>query len=564
MKIKSLLIGMLACSAMVACTNTDEPEVDNGGAKGNESYLAVKLVNPSAGSRATGNYAYGSEAEQTVTSARFYLFNADGSAYTIDDESTDPSNKNNNYVDAKQIQTEDGFKDSGSSNVETVLEAVLVINSSKKLPPAKILAVLNYSNELGTENLSLSQLKTKVANFATTKTGVYDKFVMSNSVYVDAAGQLAEATPIAAENIATTSDLAKQKPVKIYVERVAAKVQTEVKASETQPTGEENTFFVKGGKYYAFTGEVDASGAKIYACLKGWKVTNITSKSNLIKDLDETAKTNPSWIWNNPADFRSYWADANYNPEFVWTFNEVTLPFTGNNFEYYNENTKNVVDTHSDSKNSQLLVAAEFVTFEKDGTVNNPQPIAEWYGVKYTLEGLQQVVANSLASKLYKQESENEYISIEPDDITFEQVAEDLGDNRYISKIVIADNTYFYKNGESMVQYKSTEVDAIESALQTVKIWGNMVEAGETQKYVGGGYYYIDIEHDKTNDATVYGLVRNHWYKLTLKSLKGLGTPVYDPDKVITTETPETDASFIAAEINVLAWRMVEQGVDFK
>jgi hypothetical protein len=72
---------------MVACTNTDEPEVDNGGAKGNESYLAVKLVNPSAGSRATSNYAYGSEAEQTVTSARFYLFDADDKAYLIDDAS---------------------------------------------------------------------------------------------------------------------------------------------------------------------------------------------------------------------------------------------------------------------------------------------------------------------------------------------------------------------------------------------------------------------------------------------------------------------------------------------
>ena len=39
MKIKSLLIGMLACSAMVACTNTDEPEVDNGSANGNEYAL---------------------------------------------------------------------------------------------------------------------------------------------------------------------------------------------------------------------------------------------------------------------------------------------------------------------------------------------------------------------------------------------------------------------------------------------------------------------------------------------------------------------------------------------
>ena len=558
---------MLACSAMVACTNTDEPEVDNGGAKGNESYLAVKLVNPSAGSRATGNYAYGSEAEQTVTSARFYLFDANGGAYIINDESKNPSNNNKNYVDAKEIKSEDGFKDTGSTNVETVLEAVLVINSSKKLPPAKIMAVLNYSDELGTANLSLTELKDKVANFGTIKDETnpapyvsVGKFVMSNSVYVDAAGNLAEATPIAAENIATESDLAKENPVKIYVERVAAKVQTEVSVptTVTEETKNAGKFFIQDGKYYAFTGEEDASGNKIYACLKGWRVTNITNQSNLIKDLDATADANLTWTWNNADDYRSYWADANHQPSFVWTFNEANLPFTDVNYEYYNENTQNVVGNHSSNKNSQLLVAAEFVTFTADGKVNNPQPIAEWYGVKYTLEGLKNVVADALASKLYTKETDNSYVSIAPSAITFTQVEANLADNRYISKIGVADNTYYYKNGKEMKAYTATEVQAIVDALQTTKIWGNIVN----DKYVGGGYYYLDIEHDKATKT--YGLVRNHWYKLTLNSLAGLGTPVYDPDKVITTETPETDASFIAAEINVLAWRMVEQGVDLK
>ena len=561
---------MLACSAMVACTNTDEPEVDNGGASGNESYLAVKLVNPSAGSRANSVYAYGSKEEQTVTSARFYLFNANGSAYIIADGSKDPSDNNGkNYVDATPTGN---FEDSGSTNVETVLSAILVIDSSKKLPPASILAVLNCSDLLGTDNLSLEELKSKVANFGTIKDATSPapyvgagKFVMSNSVYKDATGRLAEATPIAAENIKTTRAEAQAEgaAVKIYVERVAAKVQTEVNASETKPTGEEKTFFVKNGQYYAFTGEVDANGNKIYARLKGWKVTNITNQSNLIKDLDATAAANLTWTWNNPANFRSYWADANYEPSFVWSFNEANLPFTGTNWEYYNENTKNVLGNHKANKNSQLLVAAEFVTFDGE-TPSAPKPIAEWYGVKYTLEGLKQVIANSLASKLYTKASDNTYVSIAPAAITFTQVEETLGDNRYISKIGVANNTYYYKNGETMQAYTATEVQAIVNALQTVKIWGNMVTEGETQKYVGGGYYYIDIVHDTTTDTPVYGLVRNHWYKLTLNSLSGLGTPVYDPNKVIITETPDTDASFIAAEINVLAWRMVEQGVNFQ
>ena len=52
MKIKSLLIGMLACSAMVACTNTDEPEVDNGNENGKKYYAAVNLAMPGNSSRA--------------------------------------------------------------------------------------------------------------------------------------------------------------------------------------------------------------------------------------------------------------------------------------------------------------------------------------------------------------------------------------------------------------------------------------------------------------------------------------------------------------------------------
>ena len=586
MKIKSLLIGMLACSAMVACTNTDEPEVDNGGAKGNESYLAVKLVNPSAGSRATGNYAYGSEAEQTVTSARFYLFDAAGNAYEINDGSN-PTNNGKNYVDATPSGT---FTESGSDNVETVLSTVLVIDSSKKLPPASILAVLNCSDLLDTDNLSLSQLKIKVANFGTIKDEKSPapyigkgKFAMSNSVFVDAAGNLAEATPIAAENIKTKKEdaLKPEAAVEIYVERVAAKVQTEVSipTTVTEETKKEGKFFKIGDEFYANTGEVDANGKDIYAHLLGWRVTNITNQSKLIKDLDGTANANPAlaWTWNNPANFRSYWADANYDPAFVWTFNEATLPFTGNNFEYYNENTKNITGNHKESKNSQLLVAAEFVTID-GGVPSAPQAIAEWYGVKYTLNGLRKVVADALASKLYTTTDNKTYVSIKPEEITFTQVSEELDDNRYISKIGVKDQTYYYKNDEKMAAYDvegNKTLASVVDALQTTKIWGNEIKDGETTTYEGGGYYYLDIIHnagtitkDKegkiTSDTNVYGLVRNHWYKLTLNKLSGLGTPVYNPDKVIITETPETDASFIAAEINVLAWRMVEQGVDLK
>ena len=147
--------------------------------------------------------------------------------------------------------------------------------------------------------------------------------------------------------------------------------------------------------------------------------------------------------------------------------------------------------------------------------------------------------------------------------ITFTQVSSEEESDRYISKIGVVTGTYFYKSGEKMLQYdgeNNTTLASVINALQPAKIWGN-IENGE---YVGGGYYFVDIEHDVTDGKTVYGLVRNHWYLLTLKSLNGLGTPVYDPKQVIITEKPDTDYSYISAEINVLSWRMVSQDVDLQ
>ena len=579
MKIKSLLIGMLACTALVGCTSEDAPEVNNGENGGEKAYLAVKLVNPSVASRTTGDYAYGSEDEQTVTSARFYLFDANGGAYIISDNSANPANSGKNYVDVANPTSTDGFKDSGSGNVETILQAVLVINKSNVAPPASIVAVLNYTTELGTENLTLDNLKTKIANFGTIKgdkgaTSTYTtkgKFVMSNSVYVDATGTIACETPIAPENICITpgdgtngdNSGALQHPVQIYVERVAAKVQTNVTAAEAE--GTKGEFFKSGNYYYANTGIKDAANKDIYARLKGWRVTNITAQSNLIKDLDATATAALTWQWNNAANFRSYWADANEKPVFKWTFNDASLSFDTNNWEYYNENTQNVA-----RQNSQLMVAVEFVTKNGEGILGEPQPIAEWYGVKYTLDQLKTAVANSLASKLYTRtgsEGNYTYTSIATAAITFTQDPYTNESERYLCRIGVANATYYYKNDQgAMDDYSADELTALVSALQPAKIWGGL---DENNAYQGGGYYYLDIIHNagtitKAEDGTVtdtnvYGLVRNHWYKLTLSSLSGLGTPVYNPNEIIITEKPDTDYSYIAAKINVLAWRMVEQ-----
>ena len=80
----------------------------------------------------------------------------------------------------------------------------------------------------------------------------------------------------------------------------------------------------------------------------------------------------------------------------------------------------------------------------------------------------------------------------------------------------------------------------------------------------GAAYFYVDIEHFGTGEQAI-GIVRNHIYELSISKVSGLGTPVYDPEKIITPEKTDSDESFIAARINVLAWRVVaDDGVILK
>lgn len=81
----------------------------------------------------------------------------------------------------------------------------------------------------------------------------------------------------------------------------------------------------------------------------------------------------------------------------------------------------------------------------------------------------------------------------------------------------------------------------------------------------GRAYYYVPIKHLGSKDALgkstlgEYGIVRNHFYKITLTGIKGFGTPVYDPDQVVEPVVPTYEDTYLAARVQVLQWRVVNQ-----
>lgn len=79
----------------------------------------------------------------------------------------------------------------------------------------------------------------------------------------------------------------------------------------------------------------------------------------------------------------------------------------------------------------------------------------------------------------------------------------------------------------------------------------------------GMSYYYTTIRHLATDKSKLgyFGVVRNHEYRINVTGLGGFGTAVYEPNNTIIPVTPTNKNTYMAAQINVLQWRVVEQNV---
>ena len=517
MKTKFFLAAALAV-AMVGCNKTEGPVA--GVADGESALLKVNLKTAGVITRADA-FVDGSDEENAVSTVDFYFFDADGAAYSV--SGTD----NFLRVDAAGFTADSKTAD----NIEEVSDVVLLIKKSKQAPPTQLVAVINAPEAASTK--SLAQLEAAVLN--TLQNGD-DNFIMSNSVYMNGSVKVT-ATQILPEHIFTTDvqdvepgqklELEGVTPVDIYVERLAAKVEVVLAEDNLYDTGE--TY----------------NGAPIYAKVLGWDVTKNTAESNLLKSVD------PSWTnlgftpWNNPAFFRSYWADTQADAAHNRSFANLMAHTSG--FDYYHENTKPAVEEDVNSvvategnQNPQLVVAAQLV--DANG---NALELGEWFGVRYALEDLKTTMMNTVASKLYVKADETSYVSVSKDDVVFYQVAETTPEKRYEVKVMAAEGVKYYN--AALEELSADAVNAILGDLAPAYMWKT-----------GYAYYYTPIKH--YGDAL--GMVRNHWYKVTLSAITGLGTPVYNPDLIIVPERPvEQDKLNLSAQISILSWSLVNQEV---
>ena len=529
---KRFLFIALATLGFVACAERGEenPTIQTGELE--QSYMAVSLLADDMTTRAAGDFYEDGEAdERVVKSLYFFLFDAEGNAFNID------GGVNYKAVNVNESgNTPTGAAPDGTPNVSDVKDKVLVFKNYVGEYPAKIVAVINWVPAIGATSYTLNALAEQLIEL---KNGD-GAFVMSNAVYAaestnaTANKEAIRATALTPANIAKKEADALANPVKIYVERIAAKVSVATTAENKYDIGE----------------EVD--GTKVYAKVLGWELYNEFDKSYLLKKIDASwTDSAVGFSWNDSAWFRSYWATspvANFGAENQVSYNTLSNAIDAS--DYCGENTYNADCT-------KVVVKAELV--KENGEAIE---IATWFGNDYiNEEALRTVVANTLASQLYYLNGA-EYKSIEAGDLKVVEANETNPNTEaqlkayhvffQLSVAGEAKDWYTYSTAEGFKAADDNSVNVILGGVEPALLY----KGGQT-------YYYTDIKHlPSTVDATQYGVVRNHVYKVNINSISGFGTPVYDGDTMFDPETPADIKTFISAEVRILSWRVVEHGYD--
>ena len=558
----------LACAAlMMSACSSDDPS--NGGSTGvnDPQYLAVNIVNVGATpSRASEEYANGTTAESEIKKVRFYFFNGDGSPYIIKNPGGGVSGGDpKNWLEASPT---DDTTTPGSSNVEKITQTVLVINGEQNAAPSAIVAVVNPETVDAATlknggTMRLSELRNTAVGqnfYKKDASGKVSDFVMSNSVYVNTGEDVCAS--LVAGHVATSAEDATKKPVELYVERVVAKVTANV---------DETAFKLGAGtdwdatKYGTKTAVGKIGDNEVYAVIDGWGLASENGKAEIEKKVDKTWSDGNLGFspWTTSDYHRCFWeqsvafdAGIGGNQPVNHKYSDLTAKM--NDVLYTLPNTP--ANKVTDLQNNDLTKLAVAATLKyKDAAGNwHDADICRYNGVQFLgVDNLKKQVALTF-SQYYTSTDAHTYTQLSASDIDFKDpdgtmqqyrvtptlAADPAGTKKYYTKTTSGTTPTF------TVVDKATVLAAIEAAKAEIRKGGK-------------AYYYVPIKHlGNTGELAEYGIVRNHFYKITLSGIKGFGTPVYNPDQVVKPVVPTYEDTYLAARVQVLQWRVVNQNAN--
>lgn len=538
MKKELLFLSFLATLIFSGCSKDENSTTGEEDSK--YGYVAVSIVQPkSVGTRADASdgFEYGSENENKASEGLFFIFNTKGTG-TI------------GAAQRISLSPKDGT--SNPPEVEKIYNAVLVITGETTKPETgQIVCILNAPAGLENGVTTLEGLTDKIGNYGASDPG---QFIMSNSVYQEN-NETVLGAMITDDNIKKSATEAYNAPVRIYVERVVAKVRAKTSDS-----------FKNEGA----TVKIDGVDKAFNINITGIEIANIAKTSYLFKNINGI---NYNWTWNDPSNKRSYWETVPTGLEYD---NFKSSDLEAKDFDINNVNlTKYIQPNSNQDQKTSILVTAQLQN--ENGEIAD---LAYILGGYTTQNNALNLVGKYLAEgkKYYKKvettgtgdATATTYQQLNSNDLEWKNNGDDgikvngLKTYEWVAQLADPDLEIYTNDGTKVANGATTINNFLTSDDPNAKLYRARV-------FIDGKcYYFVDIDQTPvaisqghTGDETFKGVIRNHIYDLTLQSIKGIGVPFNPAAEIIPENPSDEETYYLAAKINVLAWRLVEQGVDF-
>ena len=506
-----------------------------------------------------------------------------------------------------------GDADKADDNIEFNGNTLIVLNGLEAQNfPKYMVTVLNAPADYQPGETLDAMLKTLSG-------GIYQgqNFIMSTTSYVHSANDDDDSvTPYFVTELTDNNFQEEPIPttvndnvVEVYVERLAAKVTLDV-SDQIGNKGSNGLYKLNVTVAGDDNDDVEndaTAGTDIYVKLLGWGLNATAKDSYMMKNIDESWKSDATGLgfdWNDAPNFRSYWgmsynydddADTAYpnNAEDVEkdandklkleyiSANEIGTGVDGKTPNYCAENTFPEAIASTAAARTSILLKAQIC--DEDG---NSLDMVRYNGMLFYKNHYLSYVLNALSNsgklnvwyqtKAAEGTDPAEYAQINE---SYVELA-DLGDGKVkiqlkkktptTGEAVTTEKPLYKRTGTGTQQdpYKFdpltvTDITEADNALASFN--ANNPAIG----YNGGLMYYnIPIEHlrpivtgEDLKEAN-YGVVRNHYYKVTINKLENIGKGIFDPEEVIVPSDEDEEVYYVGASIHILSWKIVNQEVD--
>ena len=570
----------------------------------------------------TNPFHYGAADENAVNSVEFYFY-YDG-VYETYSNDVDFS-WTTNGTDAAGDKTIEKYSNavvvlSGLSeqNQKAVLPngVLCVINAPENYTDG----TTTYEDLTGLDyDKAMSVIHNHYATAVTSEGTSTNYFIMTNSAFQGATGSglyVPQSSfgiylaPIAQENFELEDpeydddgNLVGVDPVEICVERLAAKVEVDLATNSLitaagmalgAPVEFRNITIDEKGK-----ATTTFENKQLYLKVLGWGLNGTNKNNYAIKNID-TSWSFGAFTWNDAAYNRSYWAmspnygKGSYPVNFAGAYKEATDKtdvegtdktdasiYTLNYFSwnelngtlgahaYCMENTNKdaILKANFASSLTNVLVKAQVYvqTTSNDGestTEDTNFSFVRYNNTFYTPESFLAQVWNQVNLQYYYKKNDNTYALWSPEHLTEVNIYDGKVDVELSSE---APKEWFTRaaNGEYTKVDKPQIVDRLAGlAIEAEYFNDGMMYYAIPVEHLRGGKYGFDENGAVTLNEADYGIVRNHYYNVSLKSISKLGTSVYDPNEDIIVQIVDNKTYAIAAQINFLSWKVVNQDVE--